>query len=791
MGRSEMWRIRNWLTNTCVYINKKLEFCENIIRCQIFEMWAKGGRVACGMITENTKIVFRSSTSNMYIFVQMSSEMWDFDIHGDLYFEKAINGFLADLFGKWKKLGCNHDVTIVLFSRTFYEAKSLDEFPVSMRKCIQIDHKGRFFEDFYRIAIQNDRCDDWNGTLSLLRTMFTNYHKMVLECYNNLGQNIPKAYNSTSAQGNFLEVLNMSLNIFEKHYLDRTFDRTGQLSVVISPGVGIFEVDRELTNITMQRAVDSGVPSDLVCCGEQPLHAVPLLKFHTKNAIFLSTEDYSMPHWINLSFYSTNKKVAYSTFVPRIKLPPLEPNRERNEIPPQVTNNIQLDYLHNSLFDYDEYDAQIFSHDYPPQKDRMAHLNVENKRQRKLSSPDVHQRSSDSSLDTLNAQSLTLDDTITQDHRIVRRGRCNMVMTSIGSRTLINPFDPSHVTVKLTSNRRRWTHIFPAGPTGLLVQQHHQQNLDAMIEEDKESIFDSKSNEGEASSFNSIQVLPSRFGSNKKSTALLWGVTGEQEWSPALTTGVDWKSLTIPACLPITTDFFPEESSLQNDYVFSVYSLLPEDIQMDFAVIRSNQKEPMSAVDVFRELISQRLSQGFQAITVVKKQTPMIEDNASGPLRAHTPRLGSNPELQMEQLLSIGRIFHKILLNGSSITVNRYRPRHLYQPKSVKYRYRFRTPFTSMYNDETISFTTEKLENFKWNYLDQYVCARGHPEYPLTEDLKYWRFRMFLLPKDDVVTRKIVETNPGLYLLLPLVSHRILSIHFIRFHSIQFSFTFV
>lgn len=769
-----MWRIRNWLTNTVVYINKKLEFCESIIRCQIYEMWAKGGRVACGMITENTKIVFRSSTSNMYIFVQMSSEMWDFDIHGDLYFEKAINGFLADLFGKWKKLGCNHDVTIVLFSRTFYEASSLDEFPHPMRKCIQIDHKGRFYEDFYRVAVQNDRCDDWNGTLSLLRTMFTNYHKMVLECYEKLGPSVPKAFNSTSAQGNFLEVLNMSLNIFEKHFLDRTFDRTGQLSVVISPGVGIFEVDRELTNITMQRAVDSGVPSDLVCCGEQPLHAVPLLKFHTKNAIMLSTEDYSMPHWINLSFYSTNKKVAYSSFVPRIKLPPLEPRRDRNEIPPQVTTNIQLDYLHNSLFDYDEYDAQIFSHDCPPQKDRFAQLSIENKRQRKLSSPDVHQRSNDNSVESFNAQSLTLDDTITQDHRIVRRGRCNMV---IGSRTLINPFDPSHVTVKLTSNRRRWTHIFPAGPTGLLVQQHHQQNLDAMIlEEDHKDFVDSRSTDAEVASLSSSTpstivpysavngVAPSTSVAKKRSTALLWGVTGEQEWSPALTTGVDWKSLTIPACLPITTDFFPEEASLKNDYVFSMYSLLPEDIQMDFAVIRSNQKAPMTATDVHRELISQRLSQGFQAITVSKKQTTPLSDDITpmtGPLRALTPRLGSHPELKCEQLLSIGRIFHKIILNGSSIEVNQYRPRHLYQPKSVQYRYRFRTPFTSMYNDETLSFTTEKLENFKWNYLDQYVCARGHPDYPLLEDLKYWRFRMLLLPKDDNVTKRIIETNPG------------------------------
>lgn len=53
---------------------------------------------------------------------------------------------------------------------------------------------------------------------------------------------------------------------------------------------------------------------------------------------------------------------------------------------------------------------------------------------------------------------------INQSNAIVRPGRA-----------LINPFAPSHVTIKLTSNRRRWTHIFPKGPTGVLIQQHHYQ----------------------------------------------------------------------------------------------------------------------------------------------------------------------------------------------------------------------------------------------------------------------------------------------------------------------------
>jgi hypothetical protein len=36
--------------------------------------------------------------------------MWDFDVHGDLYFEKAVNGFLAELLQKWKVCTLAHSV---------------------------------------------------------------------------------------------------------------------------------------------------------------------------------------------------------------------------------------------------------------------------------------------------------------------------------------------------------------------------------------------------------------------------------------------------------------------------------------------------------------------------------------------------------------------------------------------------------------------------------------------------------------------------------------------------------
>ncbi|XP_022819867.1 GATOR complex protein DEPDC5 isoform X5 [Spodoptera litura] len=827
MGRSEMWRLKNSLVSTCVYLNKKIEYCGGAIRCQVYEMWSQGDRVACGVITEDTKIVFRSSTSMVYLFIQMSSEMWDFDIHGDLYFEKAVNGFLADLFAKWKKNGSNHEVTIVLFSRTFYKAKSLEEFPQHMKECLQKDYRGRFYEDFYRVAVQNERYEDWSNVLLQLRRLFTDYQKIVLQYHERPNMEIPTAINSTAAQGNFLEVLNMSLNVFEKHYLDRCFDRTGQLSVVITPGVGVFEVDRELTNVTKQRIIDNGVGSDLVCVGEQPLHAVPLLKFHNKDNNLNSIDDYSMPHWINLSFYSTNKKVAYSNFIPRIKLPPRksqEPLRKMYEDERKGKLLKEDEYMHNSIFDYDAYDAQVFqlplAHSTCVQrvsrtkKTSVAGLEGISRRSpptsslhhRKMSDPDIHHTvadilasgnkqgaydtNSDATDSPLSSNRLSPRSSISSHKPVIRTGRA-----------LINPFDPSHVTVKLTSNRRRWTHIFPKGPTGVLIQQHHYQarpagepasrtedhrlenninnkeNGASSIINNNHSIYQVDGNvigrkrmisaSGTLAVLGVVSSTPST--TNNASLALLWGATGEQEWTPALTTanraiGVDWKSLTIPACLPITTDYFPDKRSLQNDYLVSDYNLLPDDVNADFAQNRAIYKEPLTTMEVFKELVSQRLAQGFQLIVGVN-ENDVIEahcpSTAVPPPSKVAPQCGKpvNSAPTKRYLLSIGRIFHKLTLVGSTITVTRYRPRHPYPPFNIHYRYRFHAPNHDTYEVSWVSFTTEKLETYNWNYMDHYICTRGDTDFALAEALKYWRFRTLLLPLFNPATKQIMDDN--------------------------------
>ena len=111
-----------------------------------------------------------------------------------------------------KRFNCSHDVTIVMFSRTYYEAFSIEDFPESMRECLQQDYRGRFYEDYYRVAVQNERIDDWSTALIFLRRLFNQYENEVIKYHESRGLKVPKAYNSSSSQGNFLEVLNMSLN---------------------------------------------------------------------------------------------------------------------------------------------------------------------------------------------------------------------------------------------------------------------------------------------------------------------------------------------------------------------------------------------------------------------------------------------------------------------------------------------------------------------------------------------------------------------------------------------------
>ncbi|XP_060764413.1 GATOR1 complex protein DEPDC5 isoform X7 [Neoarius graeffei] len=531
IGRGDMWRLKKSLVSTCAYVTQKVEFAG--IRAQASELWVKGEKVTCGYISEDTRVVFRSSSAMVYIFIQMSCEMWDFDIYGDLYFEKAVNGFLSDLFTKWKEKNCSHEVTVVLFSRTFYAAKTLDEFPESQRGAIRQDHEGRYYEDFYRVVAQNERRDEWTSLLVTIKKLFIQYPVLVRL---KGADGFPCGQNSTAAQGNYLEANNLSFNVFDKHYINRNFDRTGQMSVVITPGVGVFEVDRLLMILTKQRMIDNGIGVDLVCMGEQPLHAVPLFKLHNRTVPGDSRlDDYNLPHWINHSFYTSASQSSCSSFTPRIKLASQKLHFERLKSSKEHSLGAPKD-SENSLpiqVDYDAHDAQVFRLPGPARAQRGSNFRSSREKevsmrkswcsveaggghysgcsppsrpaggtdeQRSLASDDslghvsnmlmiprqLPQYEVSSSLGyTSCAKGTELLEKLVESQRdssapgrfTVGSAESTLHIRPGGytpQRALINPFAPSRMPMKLTSNRRRWMHTFPVGPSGEAIQIHHQ-----------------------------------------------------------------------------------------------------------------------------------------------------------------------------------------------------------------------------------------------------------------------------------------------------------------------------
>uniref|UniRef100_A0A8C6G2T7 GATOR1 complex protein DEPDC5 n=1 Tax=Moschus moschiferus TaxID=68415 RepID=A0A8C6G2T7_MOSMO len=775
IGRGDMWRLKKSLVSTCAYITQKVEFAG--IRAQAGELWVKNEKVMCGYISEDTRVVFRSTSAMVYIFIQMSCEMWDFDIYGDLYFEKAVNGFLADLFTKWKEKNCSHEVTVVLFSRTFYDAKSLDEFPEINRASIRQDHKGRFYEDFYKVVVQNERREEWTSLLVTIKKLFIQYPVLVrLE----QAEGFPQGDNSASAQGNYLEAINLSFNVFDKHYINRNFDRTGQMSVVITPGVGVFEVDRLLMILTKQRMIDNGIGVDLVCMGEQPLHAVPLFKLHNRSAPHDSRlgDDYNIPHWINHSFYTSKSQLFCNSFTPRIKLAGRKPTSEKAKngrdtslgTPKESENALPIQV------DYDAYDAQVFRLPGPSRAQRLSTCRSVREReshsQKSASSCDVSSSPSlpGRTLPTEEVRSQASDDSslgrsanilvIPHPHLHQYEVSSSLGYTStrdvlenmmeppqrdssapgrfhVGSaesmlhvrpggytpqRALINPFAPSRMPMKLTSNRRRWMHTFPVG-----VNPRTQ---------NKDSSEDSVSTSPDPILTLSAPPVVPGF---------------------CCTVGVDWKSLTTPACLPLTTDYFPDRQGLQNDYTEGCYDLLPEaDIDR-----RDEEGVQMTAQQVFEEFICQRLMQGYQIIVPPRVQKPSPAGPpplSSSPLYSRGLVSRNRPEEEDQYWLSMGRTFHKVTLKDKMITVTRYLPKYPYESAQIHYTYSLCPSHSdSEFVSCWVEFSHERLEEYKWNYLDQYICSAGSEDFSLIESLKFWRTRFLLLPACVPATKRIAE----------------------------------
>lgn len=209
--RSDMWRLTaSLLADTCPYNAEKLLFLGSI-RATVGNVWVRGEKVRSAYFSPRTVPIFRSESARYTIFIQMSREMWQFDtddggegdgagsgdpmaggaggVGGEIVFNKLINGFLPELFKRWRRINSHHLVSIVLFTRIVYEhgepvgvlggsAHECDEF-LGTPGGIEIG-EGRRYRDFFRVVISSMGSADWTVILHRLKREFSTFQRDVL-----------------------------------------------------------------------------------------------------------------------------------------------------------------------------------------------------------------------------------------------------------------------------------------------------------------------------------------------------------------------------------------------------------------------------------------------------------------------------------------------------------------------------------------------------------------------------------------------------------------------------------
>ena len=120
LGRADMWRLGMSLENSTIHVGERLSLAGGAVRAEIVGIWRGERRYASGIFTAKTKTIYRSRSAQVYIFIQLCQETWEFDEDGERYSEKVVHGEsrspLLELTGRLptgavRALGCQSDIT--------------------------------------------------------------------------------------------------------------------------------------------------------------------------------------------------------------------------------------------------------------------------------------------------------------------------------------------------------------------------------------------------------------------------------------------------------------------------------------------------------------------------------------------------------------------------------------------------------------------------------------------------------------------------------------------------------
>ncbi|TBU46873.1 hypothetical protein BD309DRAFT_562741 [Dichomitus squalens] len=287
LGRNDMWRLGRDLVGQCLYVEQQVSFI-GVIVAKVQALYIEGNKVSSAYISPATKVIFRSLSAKVTIFIQVCRELWEFAGDGERYNEKIVHSFLPALFDKWKEMGTSHIVTIVLISRVYYDQSEIDYAAGPLRR----DEDRRWYKDFFKVITDLEVLYDWKPTLVSLKDSFWAFQRDILLAHHfhrsssldghdgPMGDHVRLVGQISYAHdGPLLEALNLALKPTETHYIDRSLSLTGSSTIVITPGTGYYRVSKQLLRLTTTRVLDQGFSLDLVSLAKPPLHQTPIFCF--------------------------------------------------------------------------------------------------------------------------------------------------------------------------------------------------------------------------------------------------------------------------------------------------------------------------------------------------------------------------------------------------------------------------------------------------------------------------------------------------------------------------------
>lgn len=326
------------LEATAQNVEKALKATSVAIRVKRLYEAGDSEQCVCGRVSPDTKVVFKSGSINMFILIQVSSELLTHGLAGLPYYEILLECFAHLVDNSIRVRGADtsdgHYIRIVLFARAR--------------------------EDFYEVAWEG-----YAGALPQTTDMVERIRWVCLQLSKSARGDTAASWGGVVAgdlveasRGNLLECLNHCLDHLDLHYLDRSLRVTGQKLVVLTAGNGlVYATSRELYELTHRRFQSAGPSSEkalhIVCVREPPLHHAPWVMWPGGDANGSETLP-AEPSWMDLSFY---KEVVFCPVPPLVERPrscllPLESLKARRGEAPQP--RLQVPQWDEASFDLRE-----------------------------------------------------------------------------------------------------------------------------------------------------------------------------------------------------------------------------------------------------------------------------------------------------------------------------------------------------------------------------------------------------------------------------------------------------